>query len=158
MTAYFDAMGERFAQIERTFDWHSQASWDALEAWELELVRDVTLAAESPGMPADIREAIHDCVLRYGVRSLPVNHRGNDWPDGNEQWHLLSSLGNLSSSLHDIFHELCRKHLDGFSDDPRMPMRVLFSKGEEFREQRVVGTKHELPLAIPPHPDVPVNQ
>jgi len=42
----------------------------------------------------------------------------------------------MLSDLHDIFHDVARRNLEGFSDDPRFLLRVMYAKGEEIQEPR----------------------
>jgi hypothetical protein len=46
----------------------------------------------------------------------------------------LELINRMCWDLHTIFHEVVRRNIYGFSDDPTMPVRVLYAQGEEVRE------------------------
>ena len=58
-----------------------------------------------------------------------------------------AGINSLVWDLHTVFHEVAKRHLDNFSDDPRTPLRVVYARGEERREQMVeaqsAGASHE---------------
>lgn len=135
MTAYFDSKHEQL----RRFDITRDDVWRPIEEFELRLVWDVTLAAEWPGMPEDLRDAIHQCVLKYGIASQPLievdgdlRQRSGPSPDTLQEH--VDLLHRFIWDLHSIFHEVAKRNPDGFSDSPEAPLRCLFSQGETRRE------------------------
>lgn len=117
----------------------------AIDDWEHTLVYDVTLCAQQPGFPEDLREAAYKLMLRHGVATLPVNHGGRTDIESVDDH--LRSLATLSHHLHTVFHALAGQNIDRFSDDPRAPMRCIFSDGEEIRERMVAQMKVEQAIA-----------
>jgi hypothetical protein len=131
VTAYFDQMAQRLLDMAKE---PPDKQHIALEAIDRDLVWDVTLATEFDGFPTELRQRVHTTVLRYSSAMQPVN--GKD-PCYETQGEHIRGLGNMIGDLHTIFHDLWHLHLDGFSDDPRSPLRVLYARGEEKREQMV---------------------
>ena len=130
MSGYFDDWDSRLAQAATTVvDDRGVIGWEALEE---QLVWDVTLAAESPGFPDDLRDAIHAAIVEHAVQARPLNHATN--PRVDEREDVFRELGRLSFELHSIFHEVANRNLVGFSDSPLAPLRVLFARGEARRE------------------------
>lgn len=132
MTAYFDDMSRRISRLKEV------DAYDGARDLELKLVRDVTICAMWPGFPEDLRLAVHKTVLCFGIQSLPVNAEPADfefWEEGRQRLH------RLCSDFHDIFHELARRDIYGFSDSPKMPLAVLYATGEEERERMVEAAK-----------------
>lgn len=130
MTAYFDAKHEQVSAILK----EGEAGYRKIAALEAELVWDVTLASEAPGFPEDLRDEINKLVLKYGAESLPVNAKGADY--FSFEGHC-AGINSLVWDLHTVFHDVAKRHLDGFSDDPRTPLRIIYARGEERREQMV---------------------
>ena len=86
MTAYFDRKGSEIVKsLSLSTDPEDVVVSQELERIELEMVRDVSLAAELPGCPASIRRSIHAAIRKYGVVSQPGN---SYWScvDSNEEW------------------------------------------------------------------------
>lgn len=133
MTAYFDAKGTLFGQIEKRLgaDWIREGLY-LLEQLDTDVVTDVTVCAACEGFPIDLAEAVHRTVLKYSAACQPVNSTA---PEYDEPWQHVQGIGNMLSDLHTIFHEVARRDLEGFSDDPRSPLRALYAKGEEVRER-----------------------
>ena len=100
-----------------------------LDAIDLDVVRDVTVCSVFEGFPGDLAEKIHWMVLRYSAASQPVNAKSPpDYQTPNEH---VRGIGDMLSELHTIFHEVVTREIDGFSDDPRFPLRLLYARGEE---------------------------
>lgn len=141
MTAYFDDRHTELRKITDAIkiaeseDEHGVAPYrlyDQVNAYDRALVWDVTLAAQSPGFPEAQRTAIHKLVLRYSAECQPVNSKGLEYETVHER---IDDLHTLTWDLHSVFHEIAQMHMEGFSDDPRSPLRVLYAAGEEIREQ-----------------------
>jgi hypothetical protein len=147
MTTYFDLAAAQLTKIEtlargalNDFELVEQ-----LDAWERELVRDVTICAAIPGMPARHAAVIHYVVLAYGVSTLPVNAPPADFDTFREH---VERLRRLVGQLHSVFHDLANE-LDAlrvgpigpwgiaFSDSPLSPLRTLEAQGEAAREKLV---------------------
>jgi hypothetical protein len=135
MTSYFDNVGSRVTSLERRIaaatDGYDDEVQTELTKLEESLVWDVTLTAEWPGCPSEIRDAIHVAVLRYA----PSAYTNGGGPDYETQADYARALGEMSSRLHDVFHDLARLRLDGFSDAPKTPLVRLFSVGDERRDR-----------------------
>ncbi len=143
MTAYFDAIGTALLRARQLDE---RVAYDRLREIEEGLVYDVTLCFESPGFPADLRERGHRIVLAHGVHTRPVNDLTH--PTIESLVEAYAAVSSMASDLHDLFHAVCRRETDeglaGFSDDPRSPMRVLFTRGEQFREDLAAASKRAL--------------
>lgn len=131
MSSYFDDTDHRLREAKPT----DQAEWDGLpcsafEAIERKLVFDVTVAAALPGFPADLADAIHRVVLRYGVVALPDVAEPADFETDEEH---RRRLFYLSGDLHSIFHEVGRRCWPTLSDNPRLGVIRVFDAGEERR-------------------------
>lgn len=138
MTAYFDAKRREIDDLDTALRALTADSpgWDAFftarDAFDRAIVWDVTIAAESPGFPADMRDAIHTTVIAY---SVACTTRGADVPDYADESAHNYGLRMMAERLHDIFHALGRLRLEGYSDDPRSWLREVHGRGEERREQ-----------------------
>lgn len=131
MTAYFDEIGTALGLAQKLEN--ERALDKLLREIEEALVYDVTLCFESPGFPADLREKGHRIVLKHGVHTRPINDATH--PTVESLYDVFKAISSMASDLHDLFHAVCRR--EGLSDDPRSPMRVLFTRGEQFREDLV---------------------
>lgn len=137
MTAYFDTHHDLVAGIAREISALGEDGavvagvLEKLDAAEAKLVFDVTLAAEWPGCPENIRDAIHRTVLRHGIQAQPPGVHG---PDYGDLAAMARGLENMGSDLHTIFHALGSRRLEHFTDDPRTPLHSLFGAGEVRRE------------------------
>ncbi len=133
MTAYFDRKGSELheAFADDSEDRESYVVSQELERIELEMVRDVSLAAELPGCPASIRRSIHAAIRKYGVVSQPGN---SYWScvDSNEEWR--DRLGCMANDLHDAFHALAYS-APHRTDNPLRPLLTALGHGEEFRSR-----------------------
>lgn len=131
MTAYFDSTHSKIRDIVSRADvdlWEKAKAFDIVEE---ALVFDCTIAAEWPGFPEDLRDVIHKIVVKLGLASLPINMLRpcmETVEDHGERLH------KLCWDLHTAFHEVAYRQLEGFSDDPRFPVRALYAVGEERRE------------------------
>ncbi len=136
MTAYFDGKGQAVGEISRnhrTSENWSVAEFDALRKIDETVVFDVTICVEWPGFPEDLRKKVHEVVLHYSVECQPVGSKyANDYEDFED---LLRGIGNMIGDLHTIFHEVAQRNLSGFSDNPLLPLRCRYARGEEQREE-----------------------
>jgi hypothetical protein len=137
MTAYFDTAGERLSIAIRTRASNAMALAAELDEIDFKLVEDVSICSEFPEFPDDLREGLHRTILRWSAAGQPVNATGPCYETPQEHAY---GIGNLISGLHTIFHELAERRLTGFSDDPRTPLRILYSRAEERREGLVGPT------------------
>lgn len=126
MTFYFDKFGNELDDV-----WRQNPDLTGIEkirALEHRLVRDVSIATEWPGFPADLREAIHRIILRHGVESEGCdNEKVETWADHYRE------VSYLAARLHDLFHALAQRGLEGFSDDPTVPLRNLVDDAAAYR-------------------------
>lgn len=133
MTAYFDEFAKKLNNLRV----NAPGDWNGLEKLESRLVRDVSVMAESPGFPPDLREAIHKTILAHAVTCQPLlpdlRTRENPRRYDTDQW-VYTELGMLESELHTIFHQLARLEA-GFSDSPLQYVNSLAGSGEEYRER-----------------------
>ena len=141
MTAYFDAKGALVGEIQKKLPRSDEkdplGTWsrDGLNLLDLldnDVVTDVTMCTAFHRFPADLADKVHRTVLKYSAASQPVNGSA---PEYDEPWQHARGIGNMLSDLHTIFHEVARRNIVGFSDDPRSPLRAMYAKGEEVREQ-----------------------
>ena len=128
MTKYFD-------DAEMSLSYLSGEDWETMGAWERRLVFDCTVAVEMLGCPPDIRDRVHDIILRWGVQCLPPNAPSADFETPADY---VQRMTYLASNLHNAFHTLARAGLDGFTDDPRAPFYRLHAQGQERREARIL--------------------
>jgi hypothetical protein len=144
MTAYFDSRHEEINKLAAN-DINTagvQGAYDLMRRLvELEsaIVWDVTIAAEMPGFPEDLRDQVHRVVLKYGTETLPVNMPPGTGAQYDEFPDHCRGLNSMVWDLHTIFHEVAKLQLGGFSDDPRCPLRIIYSRGDERREQMVAA-------------------
>jgi len=119
--------------------------WDKasklLDKVEETLVFDCTVAAEWPGFPEVLRDQVHAAIVARAISCLPINAKVRPFIDTLEQQ--VDRLHALCWDLHTIFHDVSQH--PGFSDDPRSPLRALFTLGEERREELVAKPPEELP-------------
>ncbi len=125
MTAYFDQKHSKLRDIHVT-------DYEGLRTFEEEVVNDCMIAAEMPGMPADLRDAIHRTILDRAVNAQPMLDNGmfHVGADPENMVHHIDCLNTLVWDLHTVFHEVGSRRLDRFSDDPRTPLRCLVPDGE----------------------------
>lgn len=123
----------------------TEAFHKALTEHEDKLVWDVTVCAESPCFPSNLRTRLHRIVIDHAIECRPAN--ADTHPTVETIDDALRELAEMSFKLHSLFHDLSRIAImsdDGaslFSDNPLSPIRVLFSRGDEFREQLVETDK-----------------
>ena len=129
MTQYFDAKAKTLSDL-RSFK-GLESLTRALEQLDSEVVWDVSICSELKGFPDDLRVRMNQVVLKYSAACTPVNKSGPCYEDAESH---VNGLLNMVGDLHTIFHELCERNLTGFSDDPRTPLRILYSASEERRE------------------------
>lgn len=131
MTAYFDTLNN---EIHAARQGPEHAMADVLEAIERRLVFDVTVAAELPGFPVVLRDAVHRVVLRYGVVTLPDNAPRADFEHDDEYGQRLASMND---DLHTLFHAYALTYGVVCGDDPRNRMQEFATRGDERREAMV---------------------
>ena len=130
MTAYFDRKGSEIVKsLSLSTDPEDVVVSQELERIELEMVRDVSLAAELPGCPASIRRSIHTTIRKYGVASQPGNF-GWSGVDSNAEWR--RRLDRMASDLHDSFHALAYS-APHRTDNPLNPVRTAIGRGDDCR-------------------------
>lgn len=139
MTQYFDSMGEQLEAAKRLAKSMLEPPISAVEGIDAAIVNDVSVCSEFPGFPDDLREQINRVVLKHSAACQPVNKTGPCYETFEEH---VRGIESLIGDLHTIFHTLAErasqdKSLRGFSDDPRCPLRVLYSRAEERREALV---------------------
>jgi hypothetical protein len=138
VTAYFDQKHSEARRVEEAIaacadvgpTWIRAAK--ELEAIDRAVIWDVSICAEMPDFPADLREGIHKTILAKSVEGQPLNAKGLDFESIADRVKLLQ---DLIWELHSMFHELANMRLEGFSDDPRAPLYALYASGEELREK-----------------------
>ena len=141
MTAYFDQKRSELDAIAdemRRCEEYSRpwlAAEERLNALDKGVVWDVSLCAEMPGLPSDLRVAIHRVILRYSWEGQPRRGSVLDWETSDDH---VGLIRNLIERLHTLFHTLGSMRLPNFTDDPRRPLVELVAKGEELREQLAV--------------------
>ncbi len=133
MTTYFDDKRKQLSKIA-DFDYAALRKFDEGVVW------DVTLAAESPGMPSDMRDAIHHIVLKRSLACQPFMPNGTfrAGPDPEYMSDHRRMLNDLVGDLHTIFHQIATLGLEGFSDSPIRPLRHLYDNGEDRRIELAV--------------------
>lgn len=134
MTAYFDDVDARLREL--TERW-GEAVWVwrddyALEQLDRTIVTDVSCCAEWSGFPVDLRDLVHEVVLRHSVVAQP---RGAVMacPNYETTPARIRGMVKLSKELHDVFHVVGSRRLAGFSDDPKEPLIALAAVGEDRR-------------------------
>lgn len=90
----------------------------------------MTVAAELPGFPVALRDAVHRVVLRYGVVTLPDNAPRADFEYNDEY---AQRLASMNDDLHTLFHAYARTEGVVCGDDPRNRMREFATRGDERR-------------------------
>ncbi len=139
MTHYFDAEDRRIAECMTSFMQNGKLLDEdrkRLRAVEHHMVSSVTLCIMTRGFPLGLRRAAHLIILDHAVEERPSN-RAN-----HPQAHLFSNagdhiraIGKLSYELHSLFHEVARRNLRGFTDDPTFTLRQVFMRGERERSR-----------------------
>lgn len=137
MTTYFDKLTSRLDALRRD----EAKGADVLayyEALETELVRDVSLAAEFPGLPPEFRDAVHKTVWACGVFSRPPRRYNPKAEHDDTQIPVL--LAQMIWDLHTVFHEVSLWARDAgpagepFNDSPVTPLGWLEANARERRE------------------------
>ena len=125
MTHYFDTFGSELGAVNIPSQGSSQIS-----DLERRLVGDVGLCTQMPGFPMDIRMSIHRVIARWSVAT-----REPELPEcrsESEEDHR-NYLQFMADDLHTLFHNLNRRRIPGFSDDPMAPIRYARAAASEFR-------------------------
>lgn len=91
--------------------------------------KEVCLCAELPGFPADLRVSVALVLLRHLPEPLP--HVVRDYEDEAD---ILRGLLDLERDLHDVFHDVGRRKIPGFTDDPLVPVTNALDNARDFRE------------------------
>jgi hypothetical protein len=136
MTNYFDSRHEELRRVEEAIKARPEAVSEhatAIEAIDAVVVWDVTIAAELPGFPDDLRLQVHNVVLKYTAACQPVNSK--NLPDYESIEDHARAIHKMIWDLHTVFHEVAERKLQGFSDDPRAPLCALYTRGEKERER-----------------------
>ena len=123
MTFYFDDAIKRLS---------SAATPSDLEEVDIQVVRDVSICSEMECFPETLRAQANLVILDCSAACTPVNHPGpcyESWQD--HQRGLMKMVG----ALHSIFHALAEARINGFGDDPRTPLNIIYSNAEARREQ-----------------------
>ncbi len=132
MSVYFDEFAQKIARVNGL---PSAVRHDMLRILEEELVFDVTVAAEWPGFPADLRDEAYQVILDHGVETQPPGHCGVlDLRNVNDY---LSELCTMAGDLHTVFHSVAERQLSDFTDNPRMPLLLRAADGQERRARMV---------------------
>ncbi len=132
MTQYFDHKIALLSKIKLLLD----PSFDALDSVDTSVVFDVSVCSEMPEFPKDLRERIHKTVLKYSAACQPVNTPGPCYETFEDH---ARGIISMVDELHTVFHDLAERGVNdptlrGFSDDPTLPLRILYSRAEEKRE------------------------
>ena len=130
MTAYFDDAHTRLQGLLEADLRGGPTTYSAIEEWEQKLVFDVTVCAEWPGCPEDIRDCIHETVLRHGLNTQPICA---EVEQPNTEAAFADRLHKLVWDLHSVFHDLARRGVPGFSDSPTTPLRAIYAQGDARR-------------------------
>lgn len=125
MTAYFDNMTDRLAQIKDSLQEDGFRATLLLRSWEFMLVNDVLVATQL-GLPEEIVASIHKVLLAHAVDSLPPDIKALELDTFQQQ---VYHMDQLVAELHSVFHKLAQNH--GGSDSPRDPVRGLLARAEE---------------------------
>lgn len=145
MSSYFDAIGSELNRLARgPFTLQMP-----VETIEKQLVRDVSICSEMPGCPEDIRDAINRAVFNYAPGHQPDDRMGTDpkYPSPDDAAGYVRMVTELNGRLHDIFHDLARRHLPGFNDNPTRPLVELLSAASERRGAFIDPQYRRPPLA-----------
>lgn len=143
MTYYFDRFGLDLAALEAEWKkgWaepgilpngFARKVQGALTDLERRIVEDVTIAAEWPDFPVDLRTKVHSVVLAHAVEMRPTYANTNYAVE--EVGDVFRELQNLGADLHTVFHQVSERDVRPFSDDPRACIRTLYARGEQARE------------------------
>lgn len=98
-------------------------------------VYDCAVCVEMPNCPDSIREAVAACIYKHSMEGQPSSRASKHWPDYQTRAQHAQGIANMIWDLHTIFHELALLKLEGFSDSPTMPLRILASRNEERRDK-----------------------
>ncbi len=146
MTAYWDDKARRVQELMASraiVDWYDQ-----VDALEREVVWDVTQCAASPGLPPELRDAIHRVVHRYQMVTKPHERPVSPEADALEP---PEQLHQMIEQLHDVFHAIGQRRIAGFNDSPKAPMQRRFDDEEDYREALLKAAPHgELPPPVGP--------
>lgn len=159
MTAYFDDIQNELHMLRNLHP--TMEVRDDLRDLEYKMVRDCTIAAESPEFPGDLRIKIHRLILMKSVNFQPLNIPMEHEHDLDEFTEDVDKIRSLCSDLHSIFHEVARHEDCPYLDNPLAPMHILYARGEEVREQmaaELAGTTLEEQLRSRKKPPAPPDE
>lgn len=146
MTEYFDTKIEALSLLKRVNAvdvfgdlgvWQGPVLAKRIKQIDIEIVCDVSVCSGFEGFPGDIRDRINEIVCKYSTECQPVNGRDPSYETYEEH---VRNLIEMVDKLHTCFHNLAERRLTCgwfpclFGDDPRTPIRVLYSRAEEKRE------------------------
>jgi hypothetical protein len=130
MTSYFDTkhdqlrkLGERAKKEEWTFE-----LLEELRKLEDEILFDCQLVSMMPNFPEDLKDGMQLLIARLASEPLIYVHA-----DDYDEEVTLQRLHRLTFDLHSLFHEVGRRGIFGFSDNPWSNMRGWVSELEERR-------------------------
>jgi len=136
MTTYFDQMEEAL----RAVDTGSTEAMDMLWDIDARIVRDVSLAAVFPpvpargaspargGCPPAFARAIHRMVAEHSLVAWDGRPNGPDYPD--ERAHR-DALLQMAWNLHLLFHDLAHDPDWPYGDNPIVPLDYLLGDAAE---------------------------
>jgi len=110
------------------------------ETLERELVADVTLVAEAPGLPQRYRRKIHALVRGLGVATAEKGFPGYD-PETHDAHR--QQPAQLGSDLHSLFHDIART-VPGLTDYPTSYRMRVDTRGSDYRAAMHAGTLEAL--------------
>jgi len=146
MTTYFDEFASRVAALRQSHP----GDWIALQKLEEVIVRDVSVIAESPGFPPDLRDAIHKTIVAHAVTCQPLlpNLRPRENPRADDETGdaMYREVAQLGWDLHTVFHQLAMMDI-GYNDSPLQYVGELAMRGEEYRERLAAAELGVVPVA-----------
>lgn len=140
MTAYFDAAHEQVGNVKELLQTDFGSALHLLREIEHNVAFDCTVCTEMPGFPEDLAVNVRKAILKNGVESLPVNAPPKDFETVHGH---IDSINALIFDLHTVFHDVANRGLYGFSDNPRLPVQALYTRGEERLEQMIADSKED---------------
>jgi len=144
MTCYFDDLHSKLSSLNAHAP--SEADFKTLREIEHQAVFDCTVNAQFPEFPADLRQELHEVILRGGVetqsRILPIELQADFETFEQHVQRIMCLVGDL----HTIAHMVARREDCPFGDSPMSGVMSLFSDGEEIRDEMaaaIAGTTVE---------------
>lgn len=136
MSAYFDAKAAALLALSHVYN-SGTLGYDQftsqMQKIEEAITGDVSVCVMWPGFPTDIKEQVFTAFITYSeqmqtrfeVHIPNPRARLRDYADEKEQMRGIITMTNL---LHDLFHDLAKRKLEGFSDSPFEPMQHIRGK------------------------------